>query len=56
MLNTVIFKKLNVQSINYFALPNRSSNKSRGDAIILGDFYVCDVTQYEILDTIYSRE
>ena len=28
----------------------------RGDAIRLGDFYVCGVTHDEILETIFSRE
>ena len=54
-LNTVILTKLKVQSINDVALTDRESNKLRGDAIRLGDVYVCYVTHNEIMDTIYLR-
>ena len=34
-------------------LLTRVSNKLRGDAIRLGTVYLCDVTHYEILETIF---
>ena len=55
-LNTVILTKVRVQTINDVALPGISYNTLRGDAIRLGDIYVCDVTHNEILETIFSRE
>ena len=43
-LNIVILAKLKAQSINDVSIPDIASNKFRGDAIRLGDVYVCDVT------------
>ena len=43
-LNTFILTKEKLQSINDIALPNRASNKLRGDAISLGSVYGCDYT------------
>ena len=53
-LNTVILSKVRVKSINDVAIPDRASNKLRVDSIRLGDFYICDVTHDEILETIFS--
>ena len=55
-MNTTILTKLKVQSINDVTIPDRESNKLRGDEISLGTVYVFDVTYDEILDTIFSRE
>ena len=44
------------KSINDISLPDRSSNRLRGDATMFGTIYVCDVTNNEILETIFSRE
>ena len=41
-LNTVILTKVKVKSINYVSISVRSLNNLRGDAIRLGDVYVCD--------------
>ena len=38
-----ILTKVKVQSINDVDIPNRTSNKLKGDAIRLGDVYVCDL-------------
>ena len=55
-LNTMILTKVNVQSINNVALPERASNKFRGDAIRLFAVRACDDTHDEILETIFSRQ
>ena len=54
-MNTVILTKVKVQPINDDALPYRASIKFRGDKIILGTIYVCDVTHDEILETVFLR-
>ena len=55
MLNTVILTKVKLQSINDVSLPDRDSNKLRGDAIILGAICVCDSSQDEILEKFFNR-
>ena len=55
-MNTVILTKVKVKSINDVAIPDRDSNKFRGDEIRLGAVYICDESHYEIIDTIFSRE
>ena len=55
-MNDVTFTKIKVQSINNSDLISRASNKLRGDVIRFGTFYVCDVTHYEILETIFPME
>ena len=54
-LNTVISTKVKAKSTNDVALPARASKKARSDEISFGDVYVCDVTQDEIMETIFSR-
>ena len=55
-MNIVIFNQVKVKSINEVAIPDRASNNLRGDAIRLGAFYDCSVTQNVKLETILSRE
>ena len=55
-LNIVILTKVRMKSINDIALPNRAQNNLRGDAIRLGDVYVCDDAPDEILGTMFSME
>ena len=55
-LSTVILTKVRSQSINDVAIPDRASNKFRGDAVRLGHVYICDVTHDEIQKTIFSRK
>ena len=55
-MNTIILTKVKIQQINDVALPDISSNKLKGDAIMLGAVYVCNVTHDEILETIFPRE
>ena len=45
-----------MKSINDVALPARSSNTLRCDAIRLGAVYVCDKLHHEIIATIFSTE
>ena len=52
-LNTVILTKVKVKSINDVALPDKASNKLRGDTIRLSAVYVCDFTHDEIMETIF---
>ena len=55
MLNSVILTQVKVQPINYVSIPDKASNKLRGDAIRLGDAYIFYVTHDEIFETILSR-
>ena len=55
-LNTVTLPKVNLKSINDVNIPDRASNKLRGDVIRLGVVYVCDDTHNEILEAIFSSE
>ena len=55
-MNIFNLTKVKVQSINDVAIPARASNKLWGDAIMLGTVYFGDITHYEILETIFSRE
>ena len=55
-MNTIILTKVNVQSLNGVFIPDRASNKLRGDSIRLGAVYIYDVTHNEILEVIFSRE
>ena len=45
-----------MKSINDVALPDRASNKLRGDVIRLGDVYVCDNAHDEILKNILQEK
>ena len=55
-LNTVILTQVKVKPINDVVLPALSSNKRGGYAISLGSVYVGDESQFEILETIFSRK
>ena len=55
-LNNLILTKLKVKSINDVAIPDRSSNNFRGDAIRKVTVYFFDVTHDEMMETIYSWE
>ena len=48
-LNTVIWTKVKVKSIQIISLPARSQNNLRGVAIRLVAMYVCDDAHDEIL-------
>ena len=50
-----ILTKVKVKSINYVSLPNRYSNKLRGNATRLGAVYVCDDAHDEIVQTFSLR-
>ena len=52
--NTVILTKVKLKSINYFALPDRASNKLWVYAVRLDAVYVCYDAHYEILETIFQ--
>ena len=54
-LNISILTKLKVQSLYDVAIPDRAPNNFRGGGIRLVTVYVFDVTQNEILETIFSR-
>ena len=55
-LNTVIFTKVKLKSINDANINARASNNWRGDTIRLDDVYVFDDTHNEIIETISSWE
>ena len=50
------FNKGKVQPIDDVDIPYRSSNKLRGNEIMLSDMYVCDDSHDEIMETVFSRE
>ena len=55
-MNTVILTKVKLKSLNNVDLPTKSSNNLSCDAIRLVPVYVCDESNDEILETIFSRE
>ena len=54
MLNAIILTQVKLKSINYVALPTRTSNHLRGDVTRLGAMYIFDNAHYEILETIFQ--
>ena len=48
--------KVKVKSINNVDIPDRASNKVRGDTIKFGNVYVCGVKQNLIPGTIFSKK
>ena len=55
-MSPVILTKLKLQSINYVYTIYKAPNKFMGDEIRLVNVYVCDVTQNETPETIFSRK